>query len=1024
MEPPRLPLLLSAVLAGLCLAACGGGGGGAVSQGPSGGLGPLSLLSLSVSDGDVLELNRPIELVFDRAVDPTSIGPNTIAVRSTTGVPAAGTYRLAGANRVVFEPACPTVPGYADAGLRPGGIAYRIRVFGLDDGPGATVRSADGDELARGVTRTFSTATGDRPELLFHDPIDGPPSARVRLAGSTELDASYVEVGGDDRDRRYFELDPASQRHVGPAALPINLRSDPASAITVVLVLDQPLDPAPQNLARLRLETRSASGPWLPVGSRAELLANCGSGAHVRVTPTGILAPGGAARVVMDAGLCDVVGQALPLAIDDVATFTTRARLEGEYDRPDVFSDELLEDFAAGANQQGSWEDAGFSFAGGRARWGDGLLAASGAFPGSGGPGGDFDWVIAPGEVFVFDTTSTVVTGGPPGQPTAATFTDGYVDARSLWVQAGGVLRIQGPHPFRLRTTGDVAIDGLVDLCGFDADDVDDLAAASAPEIGGAGAAGGGRGGTGSPDAAGSTPSGGAGAGAFHEDGRGGSGGETGYGAGTVDTYFPGGGGGGVFGPPENGFETGLRAESGQPGGTFALGAMSGSSPPAGGAMGPSPFVDGDPTNDFCGVALDPDTGEAIVGELAAPRAGGGGGAGGDAVREAVFPNPFFPAGDWKGAGGGGGAGCFDVWALGDIRFGRNGRIRADGGKGAYGQRIHGGLPVGGGSGGGAGGHVILQASGQLRFHTLGANAITALGGAGGRGSTQLGPFGAGGDGGPGLVQLHVADPAEDLVLPGGVTLASRAAPNPLVLMPIEELVSRARSTWIPLDGAAASADAAGRAIDFVFGGTDAEGFVLDADRDGRVDPAPPLLGPVALLEAPAVPHLASDGVTFVLDAGSWTATLDDVFQRNPRLLVGSHVVLQSDDRAYVARYPIAHAAFDPTSESLRVEVAGTVDLPPVPVQLSLVPRFFGVQTEGIEDALPANASIQILFQTTGSRAPGVPETDAPLTPWTADASVLDVEGAAFLRFEVRFAVEGTDDPEPALDFLRIPFRF
>src|SRR6185503_16762829 len=38
-------------------------------------------------------------------------------------------------------------------------------------------------------------------------------------------------------------------------------------------------------------------------------------------------------------------------------------------------------------------------------------------FDGTGGPGGNFAWVVRAGEVFFFDTTETLVLGGPGGVP-------------------------------------------------------------------------------------------------------------------------------------------------------------------------------------------------------------------------------------------------------------------------------------------------------------------------------------------------------------------------------------------------------------------------------------------------------------------------------------------------------------------------------------------------------------------------------------------------------------------------------
>ena len=59
--------------------------------------------------------------------------------------------------------------------------------------------------------------------------------------------------------------------------------------------------------------------------------------------------------------------------------------------------------------------------------------------------------------------------------------------------------------------------------------------------------------------------------------------------------------------------------------------------------MGPSPFVDGDDSNDFFGTAVLAG-GERVHGELASVWAGTGGGSGGDCSRTAVWPMTL-PAG-------------------------------------------------------------------------------------------------------------------------------------------------------------------------------------------------------------------------------------------------------------------------------------------------------------------------------------------------------------------------------------------
>src|SRR5688572_14486264 len=107
-------------------------------------------------------------------------------------------------------------------------------------------------------------------------------------------------------------------------------------------------------------------------------------------------------------------------------------------------------------------------------------------FGGTGGPGGDFDWVVRDGDLFVLDTTFTQILGGPGGDPiTVLDVVDGVVDLRNLLIEAGGMVRVQGPNALRIFATGDVVIRGQLDLSGFNARDVATLNTGNMVEIGG-----------------------------------------------------------------------------------------------------------------------------------------------------------------------------------------------------------------------------------------------------------------------------------------------------------------------------------------------------------------------------------------------------------------------------------------------------------------------------------------------------------------------------------------------------------
>jgi hypothetical protein len=463
--------------------------------------------------------------------------------------------------------------------------------------------------------------------------------------------------------------------------------------------------------------------------------------------------------------------------------------------------------------------------------------------------GGDQDWIIPAGTTVVFDTSFALVNGQP--------VTGGLVGVHDLRVESGAVLIVQGPNPLVVTASGAVQIDGLIDLSGSSSPGVVTLGTTSIPEPGAAGQAGGGKGGTGSPLTTTSSPSGLPGQGAFGLVDGGGGGGETGWSLSTfqntVSKRRGAGGGGGRFGPDDfSSNKIGLDAEPGFDNTLADNGALSGLGPAHGGGIGAGPFVDGNPRNDFYGLRLDLESGALAHGELREPSAGAGGGGGGDASLVPVgmtYPPPFQPSGDEKGAGGGGGGGALHLMSVGPIAFGPLGQIRARGGFGGGGENTIFLNRVGGGSGGGSGGHLILETAAHIDLSAALGTALLATGGQGGAGADDiggafysstgpqettplkdacpsgmtgcLGPIdGAGGDGGPGIIQLHVpptAVPLSNVILPPGASLADVSAPPPFgtgtesQLLPTFETRGRAVLFQAVARRAAAIAGKAGR---------------------------------------------------------------------------------------------------------------------------------------------------------------------------------------------------------------------
>jgi len=797
------------VLAVVCAAtfsACSGGGSGGGSA--SGGSSSFRFVETNLNQNQPWQINRAMVFEFSKPVDFSSVNLNTISVARVGGAPASGSFSLSDPNTVVFQPTCPTEDNFTDAGLQPGGLRYIVNLVSSTTG-GATVRSVDGDSLSLGLTVEIVTPDSDNLAVLFDDVQGTPPLARIWLPTPGEPAPqtggfSYIEEGNDPTARFVFQT-----RTMGDSAAlgaevsvpdyeaPLNLYSISSSAVGIVLEIDQPVDPSASNInpETVRLEycsllngaCGSGAEGWIDIAHSVDLVANCSNGgAQIRVTPIGILPLGRVVRVSMAASFRDIVGQGnlldLPVASFRVADTLTADAMPG-----DPLQDEFFEPFTIPGGTAGSSQDTEALLDAPAATWGEsGTLAAGFSFGGTGGPGGDFDWRIVPlagGSATVLSTDFSIIQNNQ--QTATQTIVGGVIDVRDLFVEAGSLLEIRGTKACVIRASGNVVINGRVQIRGTSSRGVVTFSTTGTPEPGAAGQAGGGRGGTGNILTMQSTPVGEAGYGAFGQLGGGGGGGETGYNSGvSIELRRGAGGGGGTLGramtwwTPTAPFNEnscpdqriiGLDAEDGNPGALQASGAISGPGQrPRGGLKGPGPFLDTNPNNDFFGLMR---AGNSIIrGELGQAWAGAGGGGGGNSVNNATFPNPMWTtAGDEKGAGGGGGGGSLTILCLGNVTFGPNGRIDAGGGTGGGGENTNGTNRVGGGSGGGAGGHVIVQVGGRIDFSQVRTNqaferdkgGIWTRGGQGGEGSA--GPNATDGQGGAGPNSVETTPLADRL---------------------------------------------------------------------------------------------------------------------------------------------------------------------------------------------------------------------------------------------------------------------
>ncbi len=1028
---------------------------------------------LSLRDGSVWQINREIVFSFSEPVDFTSVSANTINIRSASDVPAIGVFRLRDPSTVVFQPNCPTREDYSDAGLQPGGVTYVLRVPGQDSSPN-TVRSLTGVPLGLQQTRTFSTPASTRAALVFHDMRSGPPAPIVRGLGSTLSSATRLEIGDDPDDTVYFERD-ADQRVVlsepGFEA-PLNLYSERASRIALLISFDQPVSPSADNLeGRLRLEFRDALGTWHPIDTRVTLVSNCTEmGASVRLEPKGVLPRSSMVRAVILPGFRDLVGESVLQPQRDFASVPTRSVAFTSLRPADVLGDGFDESFEFGGDSPLSFQDTSALLDSPVADWGEGRLSAAFSFEGTGGPSGDFDWVVHTGELFFFDTIRTSIIGGRDGVPTSSVnAVNGVVDVRNFIIEAGAEVRVQGPNPMRIRATGDVVIRGRLDLSGFPAQSVATLNTGNQRETGAQGAAGGGKGGDANENTTGPTPRGGKGQGPFRQGHLGGQGGEMGFSnIHSKNARRPGGGGGGRFSKDWIGTSTlanfSLTAEAGTHGNPSSTGAESGQRPAAGGQPGQGPFLDANADNDFFGVrpiVLNGELTGLVRGELPSLWAGYGGGGGGNAGK--LFPNSYWTfRSDEKGGGGGGGGGGLHIQALGRIVFGRAGQILANGGYGATGENSGYFDHIAGTGGGGSGGHVILESAAVVDFTDGGAaedaslrDVILAAGPPRRSGPVQYidscrqsslcCPSGCasnsnGGAGGPGLIQIHVPGPLEqpgatapaDILVPAAALLAADVldqvtSPPAYVMIPTYGKRSKARSEWISIGGADQQPDGSEGLVRFLFDGIDpTTGRILTTGAS--VAERTPLVI-VADLSTSTTARILADGFTLeltgaaldTLRAGTTTGIPNDIYLRTPALLEDCAVrMLVLGNEADFEDFSIAQAVYDEGrsalgDEALRVTVSGRPLTAFQPANgaattgFQLLPRFFQVVTNGLLNSLPSTAFVSLRFQAASANGIGAPDEANPLQDWTADISTFNTKPAGalqFFRYEVEFDLD------------------
>jgi len=111
----------------------------------------------NILEGMSWQLNRPIRLEFNHAVDPLSINFGSIQIRAlnpaSVTTPVTGTFELedgSGGRVIVFRPSCPTNDLNSNGAFLPGGMEYEL-FLPTQSSSTTVLRDIDGRSLELGL---------------------------------------------------------------------------------------------------------------------------------------------------------------------------------------------------------------------------------------------------------------------------------------------------------------------------------------------------------------------------------------------------------------------------------------------------------------------------------------------------------------------------------------------------------------------------------------------------------------------------------------------------------------------------------------------------------------------------------------------------------------------------------------------------------------------------------------------------------------------------------------------------------
>lgn len=522
----------------LLLVACGPSSGDAGLSGSGASqTGQFQTLGTNVLDGYTWQLNRPIRLEFNHTVDPSSVNFSSIVLRATdsqhSGVPVTGTFEIeegSGGTAVIFRPACPTDEFNTDGAFVPGNVTYQL-YLPTQENSATVLRDTEGRPLTLGLTRDFVTPGLTEPYFL--DLVPGAPQV---LNPSTDVTfPSSVNFWANQDDTISVRFNQAIN------ASPANLNANNL----VVLYSDTEIGGVGENSFSA---TNVVPGSWVMIENCNEL------GALVEFHITGVLPVNRNLQVLMTSNFTDIAGQ--KNTTDIVVGTHSVPTLSALYDDPSwLETDETIDEFTE-SFQDTQYLDLDQALPVPLAQVEEGFIAASFDYPGI-YVSNDQDFFIeafSTREIFTDSQSSFMDSNNR-----LHTVQSGVLNVHNLTIERGATLRGRGLNPLIIYATGEVRIEGKINVCGNNAVWPSGLNSPSFIEGGALGECGGGQGGDASQIGDSHTPRGENGDGPFGLALAGGQGGEGSFnqhnastGTFGLDYTVSGGGGGGGFALGEN----------------------------------------------------------------------------------------------------------------------------------------------------------------------------------------------------------------------------------------------------------------------------------------------------------------------------------------------------------------------------------------------------------------------------------------------------------------------------------------